>query len=248
MVAKKSPKKNLENYSSVFVLLGLCLSLFITYGFIEHKSYALLQAEEVTDLTDYNMEDIPEMVSYTKEAKSVPKQLKQEVISDEFDKVDNDTPDIIETPIVEDKPVEAINTTDTTIINLVDHLPTEIENVSDIVEDIPFMSVSNAPIYPGCERKKDKKKCFQDKISKVMKKFDTSLGDELNLSGIQKIYCNFKVNHLGNISDVRIRTRHQSLENEALRLVNKIPQMIPANHNGKAVNIPYTIPIVFKIE
>ena len=39
MKLKKNPNVNLEAFSRVFTLLGLVLSLFFTYAFIEYKSY-----------------------------------------------------------------------------------------------------------------------------------------------------------------------------------------------------------------
>ena len=39
MEIKKNPKFNLENYSKLFIQLGLVLALFVTYVAIEHKTY-----------------------------------------------------------------------------------------------------------------------------------------------------------------------------------------------------------------
>ena len=39
MEIKKNPKSNLENYSKIFMQIGLVLALFITYVAIEKKTY-----------------------------------------------------------------------------------------------------------------------------------------------------------------------------------------------------------------
>ena len=39
MEIKKNPKSNLENYSKLFMQLGLVLALFVTYVAIENKTY-----------------------------------------------------------------------------------------------------------------------------------------------------------------------------------------------------------------
>ena len=39
MEIKKNPKSNLENYSKLFMQIGLVLALFITYAAIEKKTY-----------------------------------------------------------------------------------------------------------------------------------------------------------------------------------------------------------------
>ena len=39
MEIKKNPKANLENYSKIFMQIGLVLALFVTYAAIEKKTY-----------------------------------------------------------------------------------------------------------------------------------------------------------------------------------------------------------------
>jgi protein TonB len=39
MEIKKNPKSNLENYSKIFMQIGLVLALFVTYIAIENKTY-----------------------------------------------------------------------------------------------------------------------------------------------------------------------------------------------------------------
>ena len=39
MEIKKNPKSNLENFSKIFMQIGLVLALFVTYAAIEQKTY-----------------------------------------------------------------------------------------------------------------------------------------------------------------------------------------------------------------
>ena len=39
MQIKKNPKSNLENFSKIFMQIGLVLALFVTYAAIEQKTY-----------------------------------------------------------------------------------------------------------------------------------------------------------------------------------------------------------------
>ena len=39
MEIKKNPKSNLENFSKIFMQIGLVLALFVTYVAIEQKTY-----------------------------------------------------------------------------------------------------------------------------------------------------------------------------------------------------------------
>ena len=53
MEVKKNPKSNLENYSKLFIQLGLVLSLFIVYVSMENKTYD----REIGVLGDASMQD-----------------------------------------------------------------------------------------------------------------------------------------------------------------------------------------------
>ena len=73
MEIKKNPKQQLENYSKIFLQIGLVLTLFITYTLIEHKTYerndlkGLGQANMIDDMK----EDIP--IIEIQEVKPPPK-------------------------------------------------------------------------------------------------------------------------------------------------------------------------------
>ena len=51
----------------------------------------------------------------------------------------------------------------------------------------------------------------------------------------------------GNITYISTRGPDESLEKEARRIIAKLPQMTPGRHNGKQVNVPYAIPITFRL-
>ena len=44
---------------------------------------------------------------------------------------------------------------------------------------------------------------------------------------------------------VRARAPHPNLKKEAIRVVNMIPKMKPGMQLGKAVIVPYSLPIIF---
>jgi len=87
------------------------------------------------------------------------------------------------------------------------------------------------------------------KISKfVQKKFNTELASDLGLSGRQKISVIFKIDKNGNITGVRSRAPHPRLEKEAARVINSLPKMKPGKQRGKAVIVPYSLPIIFQVQ
>ena len=62
------------------------------------------------------------------------------------------------------------------------------------------------------------------------------------------VYVQFVVGSDGAISNPKvIRSSHVALNNEALRVVNTMPDWNPGKQNGKTVNSRFTLPIHFKI-
>ena len=126
----------------------------------------------------------------------------------------------------------------------------EVEEVNEEVE-VPFSVIENVPEYPGCEKgsNADKRKCMSDKIAKfVQRKFNTDLAGDLGLSGKQRINVIFKIDKNGNVTGVRSRAPHPRLEKEAARVINLLPKMKPGRQRGKAVVVPYSLPITFKVQ
>ena len=89
---------------------------------------------------------------------------------------------------------------------------------------------------------------MSDKINKFLKKkFDKGLAKHLGLQGLQNIYVIFKINTEGKIIDVSARGPHPKLEQEAIRVIKKLPKMKPGYINEKPVDVRYRIPIKFNV-
>ena len=117
--------------------------------------------------------------------------------------------------------------------------------------EVSFSTVENVPVFPGCEKGNNAKrrKCMSEKISKfVQKRFNTKLARNLGLSGRQRISVIFKIDKLGDVVGVRARAPHPKLEDEAIRVVNLLPKMKPGIQLGKAVIVPYSLPIIFEVK
>ncbi|GGD81917.1 hypothetical protein GCM10011412_19630 [Maribacter cobaltidurans] len=131
---------------------------------------------------------------------------------------------------------------------------TETEIYSFITElmpsgvDVPFAIVDEPPIYPGCEDSNDKKECFTQKIVALIDDNLVYPSSALE-NGIEgRVNCVFTISTTGAVTNIRVRGPDQSLENEAIRILNLLPNMIPGKQNGEVVNVPYGIPITFKLE
>ena len=121
----------------------------------------------------------------------------------------------------------------------------------EVEGEVPFSVIDQVPIFPGCEdgsSNEERKKCMTGKISSlVAENFNIDLAKTLNLSGIINIAVYFKIDNLGNIVDAKARAPHPELVEEAMRVVNMLPKMTPGKQKGKAVAVPYYLPIKFEI-
>lgn len=81
----------------------------------------------------------------------------------------------------------------------------------------------------------------------VVKEFEyPATAIELGIQG--KVYVQFVISVKGYITNIRARGPDANLENEASRIVVSLPQMTPGMQRGRAVRVPYSIPIAFKLE
>ena len=68
-------------------------------------------------------------------------------------------------------------------------------------------------------------------------------------AGIQgRVYVSFVVQKDGSLTDIKIaRGVHPTLDEEAIRVVKKMPKWKPGRQNGKNVNVRATVPVNFKL-
>ena len=74
------------------------------------------------------------------------------------------------------------------------------------------------------------------------------MAGDLGLSGRQRISVIFKIDRTGSVIGVRARAPHPRLEKEAVRVINLLPKMKPGRQRGKAVIVPYSLPIIFQVQ
>ncbi|MEZ4875667.1 MAG: energy transducer TonB [Flavobacteriaceae bacterium] len=239
MEPKKNSKANLNQWSTVYVLAGLALMLFISWRAIEHKTYDQTNiAGDTLNVGDDMEEESPVTQTITPPPPPPPPPPAPEVI----EVVEDD--DEVEETIIE-----------STETNQEEKI-VEIEEIEEVEEeeiaDVPFAVIENVPVYPGCENagnNEAKKACMSEKIQQfVSKKFDTELANDLGLEGRQRISVQFKIDKNGNVVDVRARAPHPRLEQEAINVVKSLPKMTPGKQRGKPVGVLYALPILFQVE
>ncbi len=142
-----------------------------------------------------------------------------------------------------------MQTTETDMMEEVEVIEME-EEVSD--EVLSFAVVESVPIFPGCEDAKDndeRKACFQQKVLVfVSKNFEfPEMAKEMGIQG--RVYVNFVIEKNGSITNVEIvRGVDPLLDDEAVRVVKKLPKLIPAKQRGKPVRMSFTLPINAKLQ
>lgn len=117
--------------------------------------------------------------------------------------------------------------------------------------EVPFASIDKVPTYPGCEglSNEESRKCFTNKVAEfVVQNFNTKVPKDSKIQGRQRIAVHFTISDEGAIQNVKAKAQHQELMDEAIRVVEQLPQMIPGEHKGKKVNVAFALPIVFEIE
>jgi hypothetical protein len=118
-------------------------------------------------------------------------------------------------------------------------------------EDVPFSKIDEVPIFPGCQGTKEElRACLQQKVTEnVGTNFNSKLAKGLGLqAGVKRIFVMFTIDKEGNITDVKARAPHKALQEEAIRVINLLPKMIPGKQKGENVGVKYSLPIAFKVE
>jgi protein TonB len=239
MEIKKNPKSNLENFSRIFMQIGLVLALFISYIAIENKTYDSIDYGELGDVV--MTDDLEEDVITERVEPEIPKTPppptpeKIEIVEDEKE--------------VEETVIETTETDETEAVE-VEEIE-EVEEVEEVIEDVPFTIIEDVPVFPGCKGDKAAlKACFNKKMQKhFAKKFNSDLPNELGLSpGKKRIIMLFKIDKTGNIVDIRAKAPHPRLQKEAMRIIRLLPRMTPGRQRGKPVGVKYTLPMRIDVE
>ncbi|MFQ3181312.1 MAG: protein TonB [Polaribacter sp.] len=239
MEIKKNPKSNLENYSKIFMQIGLVLALFVTYAAIEKKTYDKTTGSlGVVNMNAMMDEDIPiterpEPIEPKSPPPPAPEKI--EVVEDEKE--------------VEETVIESTETDENEAVEIEEIV--EIAEAEEVVEDVNFMIIEDAPVFPGCKgNKKELKDCFSAMVQKhFSRKFDSELPNELGLSpGKKRVFIGFKIDRQGHVVGIQARAPHPKIKDEVVRVMRMLPRMKPGRQRGKAVGVSYNIPFSLLVE
>ena len=234
MQPKKSEKVDLTKNSSLYFVIGLAVVLFISWQAIEWKTYKRTYDYEALNVDDDDDEEIP----ITEQIKVPPPPPPPPPPAPEIIEIVEDEEEVEETVI------ESTETNEEEIVEIV-----EVEE-EELDIDVPFAVIEDVPIFPGCERvkKSERRDCFQEKMNKhIRKNFRyPEIAQEIGIQG--RVYVNFIIAKDGKITNIRMRGPDKNLENEAQRIISRLPSMIPGKQRGRPVRVPFSIPITFRLQ
>ncbi|MGB5699871.1 energy transducer TonB [Muriicola sp.] len=234
MELKKNPKADLRNNSSLYFVFGLAVVMALVFIAFEWKTY-----DEATDYDiSLNVEDmLDEEVPLTEQIKTPPPPPPPAA------------PEVIE--VVEDEEEVEETVIESTETSQEEEI-IEVEDVEvmddDLDVDVPFAVIEDVPVFPGCEGASDKRACFNEMMQKhIIKNFRyPEIAQEMGVQG--RVNVMFTIQKDGSIGNIRYRGPDKNLEAEALRIIEKLPKMTPGKQRGRAVRVPFSIPIVFKLQ
>jgi len=248
--ASRKHAANLRRNPTLHFQIGLILALLVTIFFMEVK---MPEKAYKPDKLDYDWEEAvwdeqfqveKQVVELPEPVVDEPKQPKPQ-LPDEVTEVPDDQK-IIETIIKGTREV----TPDEPMVDPTDGV--DYVDIPDPIEDVPFILIEEVPLFPGCEdldSNEERKACMSSKISKfVNKKFDTDLGADLGLKGLNRIFVQFKVDKTGEITNIKSRATHNKLEEEAERVIKLLPEMQPGKQRSVPVGVIYNLPIIFQVQ
>ena len=111
------------------------------------------------------------------------------------------------------------------------------------------LNIDDVPMFRSCKNvfKSQRRECFQNKMTKHIRKHFYYPKYAFN-RGIQgRVFVQFIIEKDGSISEIKTRGADKSLEKAALKIIKKLPKLIPGKANGKPVRVPYSIPIEYKL-
>ncbi|WP_339695409.1 energy transducer TonB [uncultured Marixanthomonas sp.] len=250
-ISKRADKKsiNIPWNSGLFFQLGIIVSMALVF-FIAESSIGSTTISKVPDndfylsepaMMDFVVEEpIKELPKPKQTPIQKPKRPKIAVIKNTIKVVDNTTPTITETPTAG---------TDSPIINV----PTShTSKPSESKKKYFANTVEFVPIFPGCEALKTNKErvaCFSSKIKTfINKNFKTEqFSGAIDNGEVHRIDVQFQINAAGKVTEIKARSKYQPFEKEAIRVINKLPVIIPGKQGDRSVDVLYNVPIVFKM-
>ena len=229
MEIKKSEKASLENKKLLFTEIGLVVALGVVYGAFNYST----KDSEVAVLEDTTeMADVEEMVAIQQETPPPPPETPNiPVLSDVIDIVDDE--------IKVDDVFQTLEDDASLGVDIVDYREEEVVEEEVEEEAIPFQLVEEKPSFNGGDANEFSKwvnsRLVYPEIAKE--------------NGVQgRVTLQFTVESDGRVTNVRVlRGVDESLDKEAVRVIQSSPKWTPGKQRDRAVKVTYQFPVIFQL-
>ena len=230
MEVKKTPKADLENKKSTWLLVGYVIVLafmFIAFEWTE-RDVKIDTSQAVTDLVFEEEIEIP----ITEQPEQLPPPPQEAPsIAETLTIVDDDT---------EVEETEIASTEETGQAMEIKYVAPTVEEEEDPEEQTIFEVVEQMPEYPNGGMAG-----LMQFLSKNIKY--PTIAQENGTQG--RVTVQFVVNKDGSIVDAKVlRGVDPYLDKEALRVINSMPKWKPGMQRGKPVRVKYTVPVMFRLQ
>ena len=226
MELKKSPKADLESRRSLFLEIGLALSLALVI-----LMFSWSQEEQVVEKIDMGL-TAPEQeiieVTTQEEKPVVPQKQTIQVLSDFINVVKNETKITTEISF-EDFSEDVVIA------------PPAAAVVEEVVEDdAPVMIVEDMPSFQGGGIE-----VFRNWVMERLRY--PQVAQENNIQG--KVVLSFVIERDGSLSNIEIlQSPDKSLADEASRVLAMSPKWKPGKQRNLAVRVKFVLPVEFKLQ
>ena len=228
MEIKKTPKADLENKKSTWLLVGYVIVLAVMFVAFEwtKRDIKIDTSQAITDLV-FEEEIIP----ITEQPEQVaPPPPEAPSIAETLTIVDDDA-DVEETTIATSEETnQAVE---------IKYVPVAVEE-EEPEEQTIFEVVEQMPEFPNGGMAG-----LMQYLSKNIKY--PTIAQENGTQG--RVTVQFVVNRDGSIVDAKVlRGVDPYLDKEAIRVISSMPKWKPGMQRGKAVRVKYTVPVMFRLQ
>ncbi len=230
MEVKKTPKADLENKKSTWLLVGYVIVLAFMFVAFEwtKRDVKIDMSQAVTDVVFEEEIEIP--ITEQPEMATPPPPPEAPAIAETLTIVEDDA-EVEETVIA--------STEDTGQAVEIKYVPVEVEE-EEPEEQTIFEVVEQMPEFPNGGMAG-----LMQFLSKNIKY--PTIAQENGTQG--RVTVQFVVNKDGSIVDAKVlRGVDPYLDKEALRVIGTMPKWKPGMQRGKPVRVKYTVPVMFRLQ
>jgi protein TonB len=248
---------NVKHNGKIYFQLGLLASLIAVYFIIELETPAseieAFERREIIDISekpfthDFTVEKEPQKEIAKAEPK--PEPIPRKPFVDTFKPIVNTEPEPENTETT--SPDDAL---DKDLIKPETTAASPTNTILPIKKDLyDGNELDDLPTFKACTGLKGdaQKACFNEQMKKYLQRNlrYPERAKENNKQG--SVLVEFIINTNGSISGVKpanaARFHDKDLENEAIRVISKLPNLQPGKVKGESVNVRYRIPITFRL-